>query len=85
MLVVDGEGTHAVPAHRIDVVDTTGCGDAFSAGFLRGLALGRSRVDAAALGNAVAALVAQGLGSDYGDFDLAAADELAAAAPTSGT
>ncbi len=58
------------------MVDTTGCGDAFSAGFLRGLALGRSRRDAAALGCAAAALVAQGLGSDYGDFDLAAADAL---------
>jgi sugar/nucleoside kinase (ribokinase family) len=84
-LVVDSGGAHTVPAHRIDVVDTTGCGDAFSAGFLRGLSLGRGRADAAALGNAVAALVAQGLGSDYGDFDLAAADELTAAAPTSGS
>ncbi|HTT26973.1 MAG TPA: carbohydrate kinase family protein [Solirubrobacteraceae bacterium] len=55
-------------------VDTTGCGDAFSAGFLRGLALGRAREDAAVLGCAVAALVAQGLGSDHGDFDLAKAD-----------
>ena len=84
-LVVDADGAHAVPAHDVDIVDTTGCGDAFSAGFLRGLALERSRPEAAGLGCAVAALVAQGLGSDYGDFDLAAADELAAAAPTSGT
>jgi hypothetical protein len=30
------------------------------------------------LGCATAALVAQGLGSDYGDFDLAAVDEFAA-------
>jgi sugar/nucleoside kinase (ribokinase family) len=67
------------------VVDTTGCGDAFSAGFLRGLALGRGRPEAAALGCAAASLVAQGLGSDYGDFDLAAADELAATAPMRGT
>ncbi len=84
LVVEDGAAT-AVPAHRVDVVDTTGCGDAFSAGFLRGLSLGRSRPEAARLGCAVAALVAQGLGSDYGDFDLAAADELAAAAPTQGT
>jgi sugar/nucleoside kinase (ribokinase family) len=66
-----------VPAFEVEVVDTTGCGDAFSAGFLRGLSLGRSRRDAAVLGCAAAALVAQGLGSDYGDFDLAAADEFA--------
>jgi sugar/nucleoside kinase (ribokinase family) len=83
-LVVDPEETHQVPALRVEVVDTTGCGDAFSAGFLRGLALGRSRPEAAALGCASAALVAQGLGSDHGDFDLTAADELWAAAPKRG-
>jgi sugar/nucleoside kinase (ribokinase family) len=66
----------------VDVVDTTGCGDAFSAGFLRGLALGRSRHDAAILGCAAAALVAQGLGTDYGDFDLADADAVAGSAVT---
>ena len=77
-VVVDSEGEERVPALQVDVVDTTGCGDAFSAGFLRGLSLGRSRRDAAVLGCAAAALVAQGLGSDHGDFDLASADELAA-------
>jgi sugar/nucleoside kinase (ribokinase family) len=75
-VVVDAETDHAVPAFPVEVVDTTGCGDAFSAGFLRGLALGRSRRDAAVLGCAAAALVAQGLGSDHGDFDLKAADAL---------
>ena len=75
-VVVDGEGEARVPAFDVDVVDTTGCGDAFSAGFLRGLSLGRAAIDAAALGCAAAALVAQGLGSDYGEFDLAAADAL---------
>jgi sugar/nucleoside kinase (ribokinase family) len=75
-VVVDADGVQEVPAFDIDVVDTTGCGDAFSAGFLRGLSLGRSRRDAAVLGCAAAALVAQGLGSDHGDFDLAAADAL---------
>ena len=34
------------------------------------------------LGCAAAALVAQGLGTDHGDFDLAAADAFAAATPT---
>jgi sugar/nucleoside kinase (ribokinase family) len=83
-VVVDRDGAQRVPAFAVDVVDTTGCGDAFSAGFLRGLSLGRSRRDAATLGCAAAALVAQGLGSDHGDFDLAAADAFAAAAPTLG-
>jgi sugar/nucleoside kinase (ribokinase family) len=65
----------------IDVVDTTGCGDAFSAGFLRGIALGRSRTASATLGCAAAGLVAQGLGTDRGDFDLDAADAFAAQTP----
>jgi sugar/nucleoside kinase (ribokinase family) len=67
-----------VPAFTVDVVDTTGCGDAFSAGFLRGVSLGRGRRESAVLGCSAAALVAEGLGSDHGDFDLEAADELAA-------
>jgi sugar/nucleoside kinase (ribokinase family) len=71
-----------VPAFAVDVVDTTGCGDAFSAGFLRGIGLGRSLPDAAVLGCATAALVAQGLGSDHGTFDLAAVDAFAASTPT---
>jgi sugar/nucleoside kinase (ribokinase family) len=81
-VVVDRDGAEAVPAFGVDVIDTTGCGDAFSAGFLRGLALDRSRRDAATLGCACAALVATGLGSDHGDFDLSAADAFAAGATT---
>jgi sugar/nucleoside kinase (ribokinase family) len=83
VVVVDDECVERVPAFAIDVIDTTGCGDSFSAGFLRGLALGRSRRDAAVLGCAAAALVAQGLGTDHGDFDLAAADAFAASTPAS--
>ena len=70
-------GGSDVPAFPVDVVDTTGCGDAFLAGFVVGVKLGREPCDAAVLGCAAAALVAQGLGSAYGDFDLAAADALA--------
>jgi sugar/nucleoside kinase (ribokinase family) len=75
--VVVGADTHErVPALATNVVDTTGCGDAFSAGFLRGLSLGGAPRECALLGSAAAALVASGLGSDYGDFDLAAAERL---------
>ncbi|MET9831180.1 carbohydrate kinase family protein [Streptomyces sp. NPDC006385] len=77
-LLVTPGGTEKVPAFAIDVVDTTGCGDAFSAGFVRGMGLGRTPYDSAVLGCAAAALVAQGLGSDHGDFDLTAADAFAA-------
>ena len=75
-LVVEPEGQAQVPAFAVDVVDTTGCGDAFSAGFLRGRSLGRTVAEAAVLGCAAAGLVAEGLGSDHGAFDLAAADAL---------
>jgi sugar/nucleoside kinase (ribokinase family) len=78
VLIVDADGAERVPAFDVEVVDTTGCGDAFSAGLLRGLALGSDRRDAAVLGCATAALVAQGLGTDAGDYDLERAQELAA-------
>lgn len=77
-LVVSADGVSEVPAYPIapeDLVDTTGCGDAFSAGFLRGLSLDRSPAEAAALGCATAAQVARGLGTDAGSYDLAAVQE----------
>jgi sugar/nucleoside kinase (ribokinase family) len=77
-LLVTKGNTETVPAFAVDVVDTTGCGDAFSAGFLRGMSLGRTPRASAVLGCAAAALVAQGLGSDHGTFDLTAADDFAA-------
>jgi sugar/nucleoside kinase (ribokinase family) len=79
-LVVGASGATAVPSFGVEAVDTTGCGDAFSAGFLRGLSLGRAPAEAAVLGCAAAAHVAQGLGTDHGDYDLAAVEAFAARA-----
>ena len=77
-LVVTADDHIEVPAYDVEVVDTTGCGDAFSAGFLRGLSLGRELGPAAALGCATAAQVAQGLGTDAGDYSLETVEEFAA-------
>jgi sugar/nucleoside kinase (ribokinase family) len=66
--LVTDEGGRArlVPALKVPVVDTTGCGDGFNAGFLTGLLAGCEPADAASLGVACGALVATGLGSDAG-------------------
>lgn len=81
-LVATADLVETVPAFDVPVVDTTGCGDAFSAGFLTGVLSGRRPVEAARLGNATAAQVVQGLGSDHGEFDLAAVTAFASSAAT---
>lgn len=81
-MVVAPDAVEVLPAFEIDVVDTTGCGDAFSSGFLRGIGLGRSLRDSALLGSATAAQVAQGMGGDYGEFTLDSVDEFARTATT---
>ena len=60
-----------VPAFASPVVDSTGCGDAYCAGFVVGLLRGWDLAECARLGTAAAGLVIQGLGSDAGitDFD----------------
>lgn len=53
-----------VPAHDIQVVDTTGCGDSFTAGIIVGLSKGWDLRKTTRFANAVAAQVALDLGSD---------------------
>jgi sugar/nucleoside kinase (ribokinase family) len=63
-VVVAREGVAAVPAFPVErVVDTTGAGDLFAAGFLAGLARGTDHETAAKLGALAAAEVIQHLGA----------------------
>jgi sugar/nucleoside kinase (ribokinase family) len=64
--VIDRTSDVALPALSAAVVDTTGCGDGFDAGFLTGLLAGLSPVQAAWVGTVCGSLVATGLGSDAG-------------------
>lgn len=60
----------SIPAIPGKVVDSTGCGDAFCAGVIRGLTMGWDLTEAAWLGIASGTLTAGGLGSDAGLQDL---------------
>jgi adenosine kinase len=63
-IVVDKTGAQAVPAHPVTrLVDTTGAGDLFAAGFLVGHARGRDAVTSARLGALAAAEVIQHIGA----------------------
>jgi len=54
-----------VPGVKVKVMDTTGAGDAFAAGFLYGRLLGVSPIDCAKLANAVAARIVSVEGCTY--------------------
>lgn len=69
-LILGPEGEARVPAFEIDLVDTTGCGDAYVAGFIVATANGWDAEAAGWLGSAASGLVATGLGSDSGIVDL---------------
>ncbi len=68
-LVATADAMIRLPAHDIEVVDTTGCGDAFTAGLIAALHRGWDIERAARLGGTCGALVAGGLGSDHGIVD----------------
>lgn len=60
-----------IPAVRVEVVDTTGCGDAYMGTLLAGLASGVDLAHAARLASVVGAYAAGGAGAQasYGDVD----------------
>ena len=62
-LLVTHDGEWSLPAHAMDVVDTTGAGDAFSAGLTLALAEGRSPEDALRFANAAGAVAVTRLGT----------------------
>jgi sugar/nucleoside kinase (ribokinase family) len=63
-VVVAGDEVHVVDAHPVpEVVDTTGAGDLYAAGFLYGYTRGRGLAESARLGSLAAAEVISHLGA----------------------
>jgi ribokinase len=65
-LVVAGDEEMWLPHHKVDVVDTTGAGDAFAAALASCLALGEDLFVAARFANAAAALATTKFGAQAG-------------------
>jgi sugar/nucleoside kinase (ribokinase family) len=63
VIAKSGEDPEQLLAYQVDVVDATGAGDAFAAGFLAGLWMGWSLKESARLANAVGALCVTGIGA----------------------
>lgn len=62
-VIVTRDDVHAIPAEKVDaVVDTTGAGDLFAAGFLRGLTQGKDLTSCARIGAIAAAEVISHVG-----------------------
>ncbi|HET6793916.1 MAG TPA: sugar kinase [Acidimicrobiales bacterium] len=75
-LVATADAQVRLPALPVTAVDSTGCGDAYCAGFIVGLSMGWDPEQAGRLGTAAAALVVGGLGSDAGIVDRPSTVEL---------
>jgi ribokinase len=61
--VSDGEETHHIKPFKVKVIDTTGAGDAFSAGFIYGLLRRKSLKECGIIGNFLASKIIQGYGA----------------------
>ncbi len=64
--ITDGQDNHLVEAFKTEVVDTTGAGDAFCAGFLYGLLKNKSLYECGRLGNFVASQSTKKMGARSG-------------------
>ncbi len=64
--VTDGKESHLIEPYKVEVVDTTGAGDAFCAGFLYGLIKGRDLYECGKLGNFVASRCITKMGARTG-------------------
>jgi ribokinase len=64
--VTDGREAHLIKPYEVDVVDTTGAGDAFCAGFLYGLIKNKDLDECGRLGNFVASRCLQKVGAREG-------------------
>jgi len=64
--VTDGRESHLIESFKVNVVDTTGAGDAFCAGFLYGLINGRSLSECGRIGNFVASRCVMKMGARLG-------------------
>jgi ribokinase len=64
--VSDGQESHCIDAFKVQIVDTTGAGDAFCAGFLYGLLKGKSLYECGRLGNFVASKCIMAMGARTG-------------------
>jgi len=64
--VTDGRERHLIEAFKVKVVDTTGAGDAFCAGFLYGLVNDKRLYECGKLGNFVASRCVMKMGARAG-------------------
>lgn len=64
--VTDGKESHLIESFRVKVVDTTGAGDAFCAGFLYGLIKNKDLGDCGRIGNFVASRCIMKMGARTG-------------------
>jgi len=64
--VTDGKESHRIEAFKVKVVDTTGAGDAFCAGFLYGLIKKKNLAECGKIGNFVASRCVMKMGARTG-------------------